>query len=613
MRLKISGSKNAASLYVIESTYIHGKHSSRVVEKLGTLKDLSEIHEDPIAWAKEYIAELNKKQAEERKENAKNEEVLLKLNSSVQLVKDQRQLFNGGYLFLQRIFYDLGLDKICNSISSSTKIEYDLTEILSRLVYGRILHPDSKLGTYEFSQRLIEPSTFEPHDIYRALSLLSKNMDFIQAELYKNTKKLGKRNDSVLYYDCTNYYFEIEQEDDFRKYGHAKSHKPNPIVEMGLFMDGDGIPLAFSMHPGNENEQLTLTPLEEKIEKDFEHSKFIVCTDAGLASKSNRLFNSTENKSFITTQSIKKLPKDLREWALNKDGWKILGCTDDEKSQVFNLDDLEKADNLDSNGKSKYYNVHFYKTKPYTDEIETVDDNGKKKKEYLSETFIITYSLKYRDYLGYIREGQIQRAQSLIDSCTNKEGKVTKKKAKKRYGQNDFHRFIESMKVDENGEVLSDLVYCLKQDLIDQEKQYDGYYGVATDLDENPEVIVGINKKRWEIEECFRIMKTEFSAEPVYLSREDRITAHFLVCILALIIYRYFEKKIFDNGYSFAINNMISELREMNFLAFSGNGYIPTYTRTEFTDCIHKLFGFRTDTQIIPTKNMKKIIQISKS
>ena len=226
MRLNKVVSKNAVQYYVIESTYVHGKRSSRIVEKLGTLEQLSREHEDPDAWANEYIAELNRKQAEERAKNAEKSEVIIKLNTASQLVKNARQTFNGGYLFLQRIFYDLGIDKICRAVAAETRAEYDLTEVVSRLVYGRILHPSSKAETYQFSQTLLEPSTFEQHDIYRALSLLSRNSDYIQAELYKNSQKISGRNDSILYYDCTNYYFEIEQEDEFRKYGVAKSHKP---------------------------------------------------------------------------------------------------------------------------------------------------------------------------------------------------------------------------------------------------------------------------------------------------------------------------------------------------------------------------------------------------
>ena len=463
------------------------------------------------------------------------------------------------------------------------------------------------MKTLKFSDTLIEPSTFARDDIYRALTLLNKNLDFVQSELYKNSDKISKRNSSILYYDCTNYYFEIEQEDDFRKYGVCKEHRPNPIVEMGLFMDEDGIPLAFSMHPGNTNEQTTLTPLEETIEKKFNHSKFVVCTDAGLSSKSNRLFNSANDKAYVTAQSVKLLGKDMQQWALDPSEWKILGSDED---TLFNISKIEENEYLDTNGKSVYYDTTFYKVKKRVDEVEIEGKDGKKEKAYIDEKIIITFSLKYRDYLRCIRQGQVERAKKLIKENTNKNGIV--KKGKK-YRQTDFHRFIESTNINlDTGEVFENSVYTLKQDLIEQEEIFDGYYGVASNLEESPETIVGINRKRWQIEQCFRIMKTNFDARPVYLSREDRINAHFLICFLALVVYRYLERKLSTPEKKYTTEEIISQLKEMNFLVSSGKGYIPTYTRNDFTDRLHQVFGFRTDFEIIPIKNMKKIAQKTK-
>lgn len=609
MRLSKSVSKNATSLYVIESTYIHGKSSSRTVETLGTLEELSKVHDDPIAWAKAYVAELNEKQKAERKKNNVNSEVLIKLNTSKQIPKDTRCVFNGGYLFLQKIFYQLGLNEICDKCQMGTKTKYNLTEILSRLVYNRILEPGSKLKAYEFSKHLIENSSFELKDIYRALSLLSKNSDSIQSEIYTNSTKLGKRNDRILYYDCTNYYFEIESEDEFRKYGYSKEHRPNPVVGMGLFMDEDGIPLAFSIYPGNYNEQLTLTPLEQKIEKDFNHSKFIVCTDAGLSSASNRLFNSKKDKAFITTQSIKKLSGDNQSWALGKDGWKELYSNGED---TYSLNKIEKAEKeaAEKGTHSEYYTKIFYKEKADRIEVETYDDNGKKVFEYVDQKIYITYSLKYRDYLRYIRSGQIERAARVVnDTLKSKNGKPKKEK----FRQNDYRRFIESTSFTDCGEIAEKFNYTLRQDLIEQEEKYDGFYGVATNLEATVEEIIEINKKRWEIEECFRITKTNFNSRPVYLSREDHIRAHFLICFIALVIYRYIEKKTSTDEKQYTTEEIISQLKEMNFMASSGNGYIPIYTRTDFTDRLHQVFNFRTDYEIIPLKNMKKIIQISKT
>ena len=309
-----SKSKNSTSLYAIESTYENGVRSTRIVEKLGTVAELSKVHEDPIAWANKYIEELNLKEKELKRD------VIVKYKQSKLIKKNSQTFFNGGYLFLQQLYHQLGLHKICKEISHNYKFTFNLDSILSRLIYGRILFPSSKLNTYYDSGNLLEQPNFEVQHVYRALEVIAKETDYIQSELYKNSLSISKRNDRILYYDCTNYFFEVEQEDGLRQYGFSKEHKPNPIVEMGLFMDGDGIPLAFSIHSGNTNEQTTLKPLEEKILKEFELSKFIVCTDAGLSSLENRKFNDKKDRAFITTQSVKKLKKHLKQWALDPTG-----------------------------------------------------------------------------------------------------------------------------------------------------------------------------------------------------------------------------------------------------------------------------------------------------
>ncbi len=317
MRLQISKSKNAASLYVIKSVYdpITQSNSSKIVEKLVTEAELREKlnGQDPYAWAKNYIAELNKKEKEE------SLNVMVKYSPTKLIDKDKQVSFNGGYLFLQKIYHELGLQNICAHISERHKFTFDLDSILSRLLYGRIIFPGSKLSTHNLASTFLEPPNFELQHIYRALEVISKESDFIQSELYKNSLKYSKRNTGILYYDCTNYFFETEQEHGLKQYGYSKEHRPNPIVQMGLFMDGDGIPLAFNITKGNTNEQITLKPLEQKILDDFKLSKFVVCTDAGLASTDNRKFNDKGDRAFITTQSIKKLKKHLKEWALDNE------------------------------------------------------------------------------------------------------------------------------------------------------------------------------------------------------------------------------------------------------------------------------------------------------
>lgn len=570
MKLTISRSKNAASLYVTKSMYVNGTRTSKIVEKLGTEAELRKKLNgaDPYEWAKKYVEELNRKGKED------NREVMVKYSPSKLIPKDEQHSFNGGYLFLQQLYHGLGLHKISAEISRKYKFTYDLNSILSRLLYARIIYPSSKLATYQLSTKFIEQPNFELQHIYRALEVIAKESDFIQSSLYNNSLKISKRNTGVLYYDCTNYFFEIEHEEGLKQYGPSKEHKPNPIVQMGLFMDGDGVPLAFSINKGNTNEQLTLKPLEERILSDFELSRFIVCTDAGLASESNRKFNNKGERAFITTQSIKKLKAHLREWALDSNGWSLDG-----DRKIYNITDLDETKDKDK---------VFHKER-------WIKESG------LEQRIIVTYSIKYRDYQRTIRNSQIERAHKVIDSCPERL---------KKFGPNDFKRFIEKSYCTADGEVAKHEMYSINTQLIAKEEAFDGFYAVCTNLEDDASAIIKVNKRRWEIEECFRIMKSEFKARPVYLSRNDRIEAHFMTCFISLVIYRLLEKRL--NG-KYTCQEITGGLREMDLLEVKGDGYIPTYTRTDFTDDLHEAFGFRTDYQIVDTKQMKKIFKITKS
>lgn len=571
MRLQIVKSKNAQSLYVVKSVYHNKKRTNKVVEKLGTYENLKKslAPEDPIQWAKRYVDNLNKQESE----GSRN--VLVKYNPTKIIDKNSQTFFNGGYLFLENIYYKLGIDKICKSISDKYKFEYDLNNILSRLIFARIIFPSSKLETFELSKMFIEQPNFKLHHIYRALEVIAKETDFIQAELYKNSKNFSKRNTSILYYDCTNYFFESEQEAGLRQYGPSKEHRPNPIVQMGLFMDGDGIPIAFDITSGNTNEQTTLTPLEEKIFKDFGLSKFVVCTDAGLASNANRKFNDIGNRAFVTTQSIKKLKKFLMDWALEPTGWHLVN--DKKEYDIQHLEDTPE-------------DYEFFKDKIFFKE-RWIKEND------LEQKLIVTYSIKYKDYQRQIRNSQIERAKKAISLKSFKFD---------RYNQNDIRRFIKITKLTSDGEVADKQSLSLNTDLIAKEEKFDGFYGVCTNLNENAETIIKINQSRWEIEECFRIMKSEFKARPVYLSRDDRIKAHFTTCFLSLVIHRFLEKILEEK---FTSSQIIDCLRNMNFVESVGNGLIPAYTRTDLTDLLHDKFGFRTDFQILNNFTIKKILE----
>lgn len=568
MRLKISKSKNASSLYVIKDAYVKGKRTTKIVEKLGTVAELNKTlnGEDPIEWAKKYIEKLNQKEEETKSE------VIAKFSQSKQIKKDNQVLFNGGYLFLQDIYHKLGLHKICDEISEKHKFSFDLNSILSRLIYTRILYPSSKLSSFKASSKFIEQPNFQLQHIYRALEVISKESDFIESSVYKNSLKISKRNTKVLYYDCTNFFFEIEKADGLKQYGVSKEHRPSPIVQMGLFMDGDGIPLAFSIFDGKANEQPSLKPLEERILKDFKLSKFVVCTDAGLSSHDNRLFNNEKERAFIVTQSIKKLKKHIKEWALDPEGWSLHGSI-----KTFNLNEIDDT----SENKATYYKERW------------INEKG------LEQKLMVTYSPKYKAYQRSIRDGQVIRAEKLVEKPSN----LSKKK------KNDPKRFISEVRCTPDGEVAKNQVLGIDESIIFEEEKYDGFYGVCTNLESDPESIIKVNRRRWEIEESFRILKSEFKARPVYLSRDDRIRAHFTTCFLSLLVYRLLEKKL-DEEYT--ATELIETLKDLNFMELKGDGYVPLYKRTDITDALHEKFNFRTDTQIVDSSTMKKILKQTK-
>lgn len=572
MRLNIVKSKNAQQFYVIESYRTsEGKNTSKIIEKLGTYDKLKESHEDPVAWAKEYVSELNRKAAEN------GQKITVDYYPAAQLSKDKANLFNGGYIFLQKIFSELNLRYICKKISEKYKFQYDLSQVLSRMIYNRILSPSSKSACLEYSKTLLESSDFSLDDIYHSLDVIADESYNIQSDIYKFSKDIGKRNDAVVYYDCTNFFFEIESESGIRKYGKSKEHRPNPIVQMGLMMDGDGIPLAMCIDEGNTNEQKTLIPLEKKIIDDFNHSKFIICTDAGLSSVNNRKFNNTSERAFITVQSIKKMKAFQKEWALSHSGWKLPG-----HKGTFDLDEILESKELSE----KYYSNVFYKEEWY-------NEND------IDQKYIATFSIKYMNYQRNIRNEQVERAKKAISSTVKSD----------RRRSTDFKRFIKKVKVTDDGEVAEKTEYFLNEDLISDEEIYDGFYCVATNLEDPAPEIIRINKRRWEIEESFRIMKTDFKSRPVYLSKDNRIKAHFIMCYISLIIFRYLEKKL---GHKYTCEEIINGLRNYKFLKAKDCGYLPAYTRTQFTDDLHEAFGFRTDYEIIKKSQMNHILKLSK-
>ena len=575
MYVSITGNKGNQDVYIKQSyRKDNGKTSSRIYKKLGKyntlLEQFSGNEKELIDWAKKEA------EKETLAYNQQKEKVSLSLSPLARIPLEEERVFNIGYLFLQKICSELRIDNICRNIRNHHKFSYDFHAILTDLIYARILAPSSKLSSYKYCHSLLEPPKYSLQDLYRALSILAEESDFIQEELYKNSNFIHPRNSKILYYDCTNYYFEIEAEDGIKKYGKSKEHRPNPIITMGLFMDADGIPLAFDIFPGNQNEQLTLKPIEKKVIKDFNCSEFIFCSDAGLGGKSNRFLNSFGNRSYVITYSLKKMKKEERELALLPTQFKVPGS-----NKLIGLRTLDESD-------PKVYNTIYYKEYP----LVTGD---------MDETVIITYSPKYKAYQSKIRNAQIDRAKKMIQSSD---------KTRKGKGSNDPARFIQRTSVTEDGEIAQKNIYQLDEAKILEESMYDGFYAVVTNLEGDIREIININKQRWEIEENFRIMKSEFEARPVFVRREDRIKAHFLTCFISLLVYRLLEKKL---GEEFTCSQILETLRNMNVTLLSkDSGYIPSYKRTKITDKLHSSFGFRTDYEFIRKSTMRTIIKETK-
>ena len=598
-RIKTNKYTNTQSYCIIEDYKRNGKRTTRVVENIGNYQKVSMLAKeqgiDVDTWLDNYLNDY-------RKRNgfiSDSEKVIIEKYSNKIIPKDKINKFNVGYLFLKDIYYSLRLDKIVKYITEKYKFKFDLNEVLCNLILSRIIYPSSKLKTYELSKSFIETPKYNLENLYRGLTYLNNDLDYIQKQLYNNSKSVIDRNTKIMYFDCTNYYFDINEETELQKYGHGKDGKAKPLVGMGLFMDGNGLPIAMNIFPGSDSETKQLIPLQEQIANDFdlEDKKTIICTDAAMCTDEIKQFNIKDGRSFVITQSIKKLKQIYKDEIFKDDNWRIVG----DLTHIYKLSDI-----LNDEEKSKvHYETVFYKI-VQTETAHVVQD------------LIVTFQIKYRDYLRNVRNGQIERAKKKISSSNNGD------KIKLSNNPNDYRRLIkEDVKVIEskkksNNEKNSNSLnesnkkekysysYSIDEDVIKEEEKYDGYYGITTNLTGDINGILAISKNRWEIEESFRILKTDFDSGTVHLSREDRIKAHFLTCFISLLIYRILENKL---NYKYTHNQIIEKLREMEVYEEKGSGYSPAYVRNDLTDDLHEIFSFRTDYEIISYKDFEKIFR----
>lgn len=602
MKLKISRSKNSCTLYV-QKAYRDktGKSTSKIVERIGSLDEVRAKAgaQDPIEWAKAYVQRLTAEEKEQRRV------VMPRLHPSTLIPKNVSQSCLSGHLFIQRLYYRTGIDRICSAISKKRKFDFDLDAVLQLLVYGRVLRPSSKLATCVGSSDYLEPFDVGLQHVYRALDVLADNDSYIQTRLFKNSASVVRRDTTVLYYDCTNYFFETEKADPvvigedgtrkvgMRQYGASKEHRPNPIVQMGMFVDNTGFPLAMCVNPGNTNEQVTLIPTEKAIVEQMGIERIVVCTDGGLSSEDNRSYNSTAERSFITVQSLKKLNDTYTDWALETDGWRLVPWSGAQKAARTAMglgvdDDTDMTFDLTADDTARYYGDRtFYRERWIVNE-----------KTGFSQRMIVTFSFRYRHYLRALRRRQVAAAETMArKGCSGKKRPTSPE------------RFLSETHATEQGEVAVFKTVALNLDAIADEERYDGFYAVCTDLNDNVDEILRLNHNRWEAEDAFRVLKTDFRARPAFVWTDEHIRGHFIVCFIALLLFRILESEL---QYKYTSSQIISTLRGMTLNIIPGEGYRPNYTRTDLTDDLHDIAGFRTDTQIITNQKIKQILKIVK-
>ena len=604
--------KSKNPTYFIQQGIRNGKKTTtRNVKVIGKHNDLLKITDDPLQYAKDMVKAYN--------DDIKNNKIKInisidfdkQLSSSDKISKSLN--INIGYLYLQKIYHDLKIRDFFDDIVSRTKITYDVNEINRFVTFDRILEPRSKLGTFKHLDSYFEAPDIQYHNILKHHSLLAENFDDYIGHLFTNSNNIVKRDTSVCYFDCTNYYFEIEEpdEDDYddvtgelislglRKYGISKQHQPAPLVQMGLFMDGAGIPISMCINPGNQNEQVCATATEEKMLRTFTNKKLIYCADAGLGSLDIRKFNSFGNRAFIVTQSIKKLSDTLKEAVFNDFEYKLLS-----NNKVISIEEMKSFDKKDKNNLN-LYNDHAYKVIPadklvdlgleeiYT--TKTGKTRKRKAKGTLNQYVIITFSRKMMEYQRKIRNKQIERAKKLIRNDRVEDLKKN---------QNDPKRFI--MKAENKKDT-----YIINEELIKEEEKYDGYYSIVTNLDaiKDAKEIFEINSQRYKIEDCFRVLKTYFKARPVNHRREDRIIGHFMVCYTALLIYRLLEVKLKQHNYHFTTGEIIENLKNMNVVNNHDIYYQSTYSGSELCNALNEVFGLELNKEYYQPKVLRKKIK----
>lgn len=596
--------------YYIQQGFRNGKKTTtKNIKRLGKHSELLLITDNPLEYAKNEVKKMNEEYRSGRSEFIVTMDFNERIPSTDSPCSNSTSL-NIGYLYLKDIYAKLNLSDFFKSVSSDRKITYDCNKICQFLTYARILDPASKYGTYDKLDTYYEKPQVEYQHMIRFLDILDRNSDQYLKHLFDNSENIVKRDTSVMYYDCTNYFFETEKPDEeivdevtgeiilgLRQFGISKENKTSPIVEMGLIMDSRGIPISMCIHPGNTNEQLTAVPLEKEVIRMTGNKKFIYCADAGLGSYNIRKFNDMGGRAYIVTQSVKKLGQEIKDIVFNDSNYHLLSNDD-----AITLKEMRTFDKKDANNLS-LYNDFAYKVIPANTAMDTglyeekVYKNGRTKKVKtkgtLHQYIIVTFSRKMMEYQRTIRERQLERAKKLLRL---KDPEKIKK------GPNDIRRFLKNTSSDTAN-------YVLDMDKIHEEEKYDGFYAVATNLDDSAKDILAVAQNRYKIEDCFRIMKTNFDARPVFLRKPERIRAHFLICYTALLIYRLMECKLDDNLTHVTTSNLIKTLRNMNVVNMDDMYYKSIYSGSQALDALERCFELQLNRKYYRPSDLNKIVK----
>lgn len=596
--------------YYIQQGFRNGKKTTtKNIKRLGKHSELLLITDNPLEYAKNEVKKMNEEYRSGRFEFIVTMDFNERIPSTDSPCSNSTSL-NIGYLYLKDIYAKLNLSDFFKSVSSDRKITYDCNKICQFLTYARTLDPASKYGTYDKLDTYYEKPQVEYQHMIRFLDILDRNSDQYLKHLFDNSENIVKRDTSVMYYDCTNYFFETEKPDEeivdevtgeiilgLRQFGISKEHKTSPIVEMGLIMDSRGIPISMCIHPGNTNEQLTAVPLEKEVIKMTGNKKFIYCADAGLGSYNIRKFNDMGGRAYIVTQSVKKLGQEIKDIVFNDSNYRLLSNDDAITLKEMRTFNKKGANNL------SLYNDFVYKVIPANTAMDTglyeekVYKNGRTKKVKakgtLHQYIIVTFSRKMMEYQRTIRERQLERAKKLLRL---KDPEKIKK------GPNDIRRFLKNTSSDTAN-------YVLDMDKIHEEEKYDGFYAVATNLDDSAKDILAVAQNRYKIEDCFRIMKTNFDARPVFLRKPERIRAHFLICYTALLIYRLMECKLDDNLTHVTTSNLIKTLRNMNVVNMDDMYYKSIYSGSQALDALERCFELQLNRKYYRPSDLNKIVK----